>query len=51
MGASDPDRNNYLQKLIVKFKGQDFYRGFVLKAFNYKQLDCSDNVRPTHEEI
>lgn len=23
----------------------------MLKSFNFKQLDCSENVRPTHEEI
>lgn len=51
MGASDPDRHDFLQKTTVQFKGQHFYRGFVLKAFNFKQLDCSDHVKPTHEEI
>ena len=51
MGASDPDRNDFLQKVTVHFKGQHFYRGFVFKAFNFKQLDSSEGVRPTHEEI
>lgn len=51
MGASDPARHDVLQKVTIQFKGQHFYRGFVLKAFNFKQLDCSDSIRPTHEEI
>jgi len=40
-----------LNKYMWSIRNQLFYRGFVFKAFAFKQIDTGVNIKPTYEEL
>jgi len=36
---------------MTVWNNQLFYKRFVFKAFPFKQIDTSTEIKPTHEEI
>lgn len=44
---SHPD----LKKHMTSWNNQLFYKGFLFKAFPFKQIDTSPEIKPSHEDI
>ena len=44
-------KHQILEKYITMYKNQLFYKGFLFKPFQFKQLDTSPNIKASHEEI
>ena len=40
-----------LNKYMTQYKNMLLYRGFLFKAFPFKQVDTNANIKPTHEEL
>ena len=44
-------KHNLLGKIFIVWKNQYFYKGFLFKSFPFKQIDISQDIKPTLEEI
>jgi transcription elongation factor SPT5 len=43
--------HDILNKNMTEYKRMLFYRGFLFKAFPFKQVESTPNIKPTHEEL